>query len=58
MLVDERLYLPRKWIDNKARCLKAKIPLEEIKFRTKYELGLESKGLTFVANVASILLFM
>ena len=41
MLIDERLYLPQKWIDDKARCLKAKIPHEEIKFRTKYELGLE-----------------
>lgn len=41
MLIDERLYLPQKWIDDKARCLKAKVPLEEIKFRTKYELGLE-----------------
>jgi SRSO17 transposase len=41
MLIDERLYLPQKWIDDKARCLKAKIPPEEIKFRTKSELGLE-----------------
>ena len=41
MLIDERLYLPQKWIDDEVRCLKAKIPLEEIKFRTKHELGLE-----------------
>ena len=41
MLIDERLYLPQKWIDEKERCLKAKIPHEEVKFRTKYELGLE-----------------
>ena len=41
MLIDERLYLPQKWIDDKVRCLKAKVPLEEIRFRTKYELGLE-----------------
>ena len=41
MLIDERLYLPQKWIDDKVRCLKAKIPHEEIKFRTKHELGLE-----------------
>ena len=40
-LIDERLYLPQKWIDDKERCLKAKIPHEEVKFRTKYELGLE-----------------
>jgi SRSO17 transposase len=41
MLIDERLYLPEKWITDKDRCLKAKIPLEEIRFRTKHELGLE-----------------
>ena len=41
MLIDERLYLPQKWIDDQVRCLKAKIPHEEIKFRTKHELGLE-----------------
>ncbi|AKB51467.1 Mobile element protein [Methanosarcina barkeri str. Wiesmoor] len=41
MLIDERLYLPQKWINDKARCLKAKIPPEKIKFRTKHELGLE-----------------
>ena len=41
MLIDERLYLPQKWIDDKERCLKANIPIEEIKFRTKYDLGLE-----------------
>ncbi len=34
-------YIPQKWIDDKVRCLKAKVPLEEIRFRTKYELGLE-----------------
>jgi SRSO17 transposase len=41
MLIDERLYLPKKWIADKGRCLKAKVPLEEIRFRTKHELGLE-----------------
>jgi SRSO17 transposase len=41
MLIDERLYLPKKWIDNRARCLKAKVPLKEIRLRTKCELGLE-----------------
>jgi len=41
LLIDERLYLPQKWIEDRTRCLNAKIPLEEIKFRTKYELGLE-----------------
>jgi SRSO17 transposase len=41
LLIDERLYLPQKWIEDRTRCLNAKITLEEIKFRTKYELGLE-----------------
>lgn len=41
LLIDERLYLPQKWIEDRTRCLNAKIPLEKIKFRTKYELGLE-----------------
>jgi len=41
MLIDERLYLPKKWIDNKVRCLKAKVPLKEIRLRTRCELGLE-----------------
>lgn len=41
MLIDERLYLPKKWIDDKVRCLKAKVPPKEIRFRTKCELGLE-----------------
>jgi SRSO17 transposase len=41
MLIDERLYLPENWIDDRDRCLKAKIPSEEIKFRTKHELGME-----------------
>jgi SRSO17 transposase len=41
MLIDERLYLPKKWIDNEVRCLRAKVPLEEIRLRTKCELGLE-----------------
>jgi len=40
-LIDERLYLPQNWIEDRTRCLNAKIPLEEIKFRTKYELGLK-----------------
>lgn len=41
ILIDERLYLPEKWINNKERCLKAQIPSKEIVFRTKYDLGLE-----------------
>ena len=41
MLIDERLHLPRKWIEDGTRCLKAKIPREETQFRTKYKLGFE-----------------
>jgi SRSO17 transposase len=41
ILIDERLYLPEKWINDKERCLKAQIPSKEIVFRTKYDLGLE-----------------
>ena len=41
ILIDERLYLPEKWIQDQERCLKAKVPLQDLKFRTKYELGLE-----------------
>ena len=41
MFIDERLYLPQKWIDDEERCSKAKIPHEEVKFRTKYEHALE-----------------
>lgn len=41
ILIDERLYLPEKWVNDEERCLKAQIPYEEIVFRTKYDLGLE-----------------
>ena len=40
-LIDFKLYLPENWVDDKERCLKAKIPPEMIKFQTKCELGLE-----------------
>jgi SRSO17 transposase len=40
-LIDERLYLPREWIDDPARCQAAKIPRAEQKFKTKPELALE-----------------
>ncbi|WP_082090557.1 IS701 family transposase [Methanosarcina sp. MTP4] len=40
-LIDFRLYLPENWVEDKERCLKAKIPPEKIRFQTKYELGLE-----------------
>ena len=40
-LIDVRLYLPRKWTDNKARCDGAGIPIEAQRFKTKPELALE-----------------
>ena len=40
-LIDFRLYLPENWVEDKERCLKAKIPPEMIRFQTKHELGLE-----------------
>jgi DDE superfamily endonuclease len=40
-LIDFRLYLPENWVEDKERCLKAKIPLEMMRFQTKHELGLE-----------------
>jgi len=42
MPIDCRLYMPpRAWTDDGERCLKAKVPAEEIVFRTKHELALE-----------------
>ena len=41
ILIDERLHLPKKWVTDEERCLKAQIPSGEIVFRTKYDLGLE-----------------
>lgn len=40
-LVGAKLYLPKEWTADKKRCEKAGIPLEEQKYRTKPELGLE-----------------
>jgi SRSO17 transposase len=40
-LVDSRLYLPKDWTEDKARCLEAGIPEERIIFKTKPELALE-----------------
>ncbi len=39
--IDTRLYLPESWTDDKKRCLKAKIPVDEIIFKTKHEQALE-----------------
>ena len=40
-LIDERLYLPKEWTSNPARCRKAGIPEAERKQRSKSELALE-----------------
>lgn len=40
-LVDVRLYLPKCWTDDKNRCKKAGIPLENQVYKTKPELALE-----------------
>jgi SRSO17 transposase len=40
-LIDFQLFLPENWVEDKERCLKAKMPLEMTRFRTKHELGLE-----------------
>jgi SRSO17 transposase len=40
-IVDFRLYLPKEWTEDKDRCLRAKIPEEKCKFKTKPELAVE-----------------
>jgi SRSO17 transposase len=40
-MVDVRLYLPKEWTDDKRRCDKAGIPIEEQKFKTKPRLALD-----------------
>jgi SRSO17 transposase len=40
-LTGSRLYLPEEWVKDRARCLAAGIPAEEIRFRTKLELARE-----------------
>jgi len=52
-LVNARLYLPKCWTDDAARCDKAKIPKDKRAYRTKPQLALEmidqdvSNGVTF-----------
>jgi SRSO17 transposase len=40
-LIDERLYLPEKWIEDAKRCKQAQIPEAERVFRSKAQLALE-----------------
>lgn len=52
-LIDERLFIPNKWIKDKPRCKQAGIPKEEVVFKTKPTLALEmidkkvSEGIEF-----------
>lgn len=39
--IDFRLYLPKEWIKDKKRCKEAKIPKDQIVFKTKHEQALE-----------------
>ena len=40
-LADSKLYLPKSWASDKTRLDKAKVPLDQRKFKTKQELALE-----------------
>lgn len=40
-LIDAQLYLPSAWTDDPGRCLKAGVPKDEIKFRSKAQMALE-----------------
>ena len=42
--VDMRLYLPKRWIDDRFRCDRAGIPVEARRLRAKSELALEMVG--------------
>ena len=52
-LINERLFLPKKWVEDPSRCLDADIPKEAITFKTKPQLALEmvdqaiSEGISF-----------
>jgi SRSO17 transposase len=40
-LVDMRLYLPKEWTQDKARCRKAGVPKDRLRHRTRHQLCLE-----------------
>lgn len=40
-IIDSRLFLPKEWAEDKERCQKAKIPVEEQVFKTKLELAFD-----------------
>lgn len=39
--IDCRLFLPKEWVKSRKRCIKAKIPEDQIVFKTKHEQALE-----------------
>lgn len=39
--INYRLFLPRDWTDDQARCYKAKIPLDNQEYKAKHQLALE-----------------
>ena len=39
--IDCRLFLPEEWVKSRKRCIKAKIPEDQIVFKTKHEQALE-----------------
>ncbi|MCP4457643.1 MAG: transposase [Cytophagales bacterium] len=41
VMVNERLFIPEKWVKDKPRCKQASIPKEHIEFKTKLQLALE-----------------
>ena len=49
--LDYRLYLPREWTDDRARCDTAGVP-EEIEFRSKGEIAREQIAATLAAGLA------
>jgi len=54
-LVDARLYLPKDWCNDPARCDKAGIPEEERGFKTKIDLArkVDMLGLTYMFDIHS-----
>ena len=40
-MIDERLFIPSNWMDNKQRCKQAGVPKEHLAFKTKPALALE-----------------
>jgi len=40
-LVDERLYLPKRWVEDSARCQRAGVPKSARVLKTKVQLALE-----------------